>query len=193
ELLAYHRKDPAGVGRNVWAPVVNPLRDPRWGRNEEGYSEDPYLTGVMGTAYALGLRGDDPARMRTAPTLKHFLGYNNETDRCTTPSNRPPRVLHEYELAAYGPALEAGAAVAVMPSYTLVNGRPAHVSPLIREALRAWAPDDIMVVSDAYAPGNLAGLQGYHPDLPTAYAHAIKAGVDSFTQDDDRPQATLGH
>lgn len=193
EVLAYHRKDPAGVGRNVWAPVVNPLRDPRWGRNEEGYSEDPYLTGVMGTAYSLGLRGDDPARMRTAPTLKHFLGYNNETDRCTTSSNLPPRVLHEYELAAYRPALEAGAAVAVMPSYNLVNGRPAHVSPLIREALRAWAPDDIMVVSDAYAPGNLAGLQGYHPDLPTAYAHAIKAGVDSFTQDDDRPQATLGH
>src|SRR5690606_41060908 len=54
---------------------------------------------------------------------------------------------------AYRPAIEQGAAVAVMPSYNLVNGRPAHVSPLIREALRAWAPDDILVVSDAYAPG----------------------------------------
>jgi beta-glucosidase len=54
EVVAFHRKNPAVASRNVWAPVVNPLRDPRWGRNEEGYSEDPWLTGVMGTAYALG-------------------------------------------------------------------------------------------------------------------------------------------
>lgn len=193
EVLAFHHKDPTGAGRNVWAPVVNPLRDPRWGRNEEGYSEDPWLTGLMGAAYARGLRGDDPKVLKTAPTLKHFLAYNNETDRCVTSSDLPPRVLHEYELPAYRPAIEQGAAVAVMPSYNLVNGRPAHVSPLIREALRAWAPDDILVVSDAYAPGNLFTLQGYHDDPAEAYAHAIKAGLDSFTQDDDRPEATLGH
>ncbi|MET8339582.1 glycoside hydrolase family 3 C-terminal domain-containing protein [Streptosporangium canum] len=193
EVLAFHHKDPAGAGRNVWAPVVNPLRDPRWGRNEEGYSEDPWLTGVMATAYASGLCGSDPTVLKTAPTLKHFLGYNNESDRCVTSSNLPPRVLHEYELPAYRPALEHGAAVAVMPSYNLVNGRPAHLSPLIEEALRAWASDDLLVVSDAYAPGNLAGMQAYYDDLPEAYAHAIKAGLDSFTQDDDRAEATLGH
>ncbi|MFI6476766.1 glycoside hydrolase family 3 C-terminal domain-containing protein [Nonomuraea sp. NPDC050663] len=189
EVVAFRHK---GAGRNVWAPVVNPLRDPRWGRNEEGYSEDPWLTGIMGEAYARGLRGSAPV-MRTAPTLKHFLGYNNETDRCVTSSNLPPRVLHEYELPCYRPALESGAAVAVMPSYNLVNGRPAHLSPLINEILRAWAPDDIHVVSDAYAPGNLTGLQAYHDDAAEAYAHAIKAGLDSFTQDDDRPQDTLDH
>ncbi|GAA2884581.1 glycoside hydrolase family 3 protein [Streptosporangium fragile] len=193
EVLAFHHKDPAGAGRNVWAPVVNPLRDPRWGRNEEGYSEDPWLTGVMAAAYASGLRGSAPNVLKTAPTLKHFLGYNNETDRCVTSSNLPPRVLHEYELPAYRPALEQGAAVAVMPSYNLVNGRPAHLSPLIGEVLRRWAPDDVLVVSDAYAPGNLTGLQAYHDDLPEAYAHAIRAGLDSFTQDDDRSEATLGH
>jgi beta-glucosidase len=193
EVLAFHHKDPSGAGRNVWAPVVNPLRDPRWGRNEEGYSEDPWLTGVMATAYASGLRGDHPTVLKTAPTLKHFLGYNNETDRCTSSSNLPPRVLHEYELPAYRAPLEAGAAVAVMPSYNLVNGRPAHLSPLIDRVLRDWAPGDLLVVSDAYAPANLTGLQGYHEDLPEAYAHAIKAGLDSFTQDDDRPEATLGH
>jgi beta-glucosidase len=193
EVLAFHHKDPAGAGRNVWAPVVNPLRDPRWGRNEEGYSEDPWLTGLMGAAYASGLRGSDPKILKTAPTLKHFLAYNNETDRCVTSSNLPPRVLHEYELPAFRPALESGAAVAVMPSYNLVNGRPAHLSPLIEQALRAWAPDDILVVSDAYAPGNLTGAQGYHDTLPEAYAHAVRAGLDSFTQDDDRAEATLGH
>ncbi|MFB4282547.1 glycoside hydrolase family 3 C-terminal domain-containing protein [Nonomuraea sp. MTCD27] len=193
EVLAFHHKDPAGAGLNVWAPVVNPLRDPRWGRNEEGYSEDPWLTSVMATAYALGLRGSAPGMLKTAPTLKHFLAYNNETERCTTSSNLPPRVLHEYELPAFRGPIEAGAAVAVMPSYNLVNGRPAHLSPLIGQALRAWAPDDLLVVSDAYAPGNLTALQGYHDTLPEAYAHAVKAGLDSFTQDDDRSEATLGH
>jgi beta-glucosidase len=193
EVVAFHHKDPDAAGLNVWAPVVNPLRDPRWGRNEEGYSEDPWLTGVMATAYASGLRGSDPTVLKTAPTLKHFLGYNNETDRCVTSSNLPPRVLHEYELPAYRPALEHGAAVAVMPSYNLVNGRPAHLSPLINEVLRDWATDDVLVVSDAYAPGNLTGLQAYYDDVSEAYAHAIKAGLDSFTQDDDRAEATLGH
>ncbi|GII03519.1 glycoside hydrolase family 3 protein [Planobispora takensis] len=193
EVLAFHHKDPSGAGRNVWAPVVNPLRDPRWGRNEEGYSEDPWLTGVMATAYASGLRGSDPTVLKTAPTLKHFLGYNNETDRCVTSSNLPPRVLHEYELPAYRAALEHGAAVAVMPSYNLVNGRPAHLSPLINEVLREWASGDLLVVSDAYAPGNFTGLQAYYDDAAEAYAHAIKAGLDSFTQDDDRTEATLGH
>jgi beta-glucosidase len=193
EVLAFHHKDPAGAGLNVWAPVVNPLRDPRWGRNEEGYSEDPWLTGVMAAAYARGLRGSAPEVLKTAPTLKHFLAYNNETDRCTTSSSMPPRVLHEYELPAFRTAIEQGVAVAVMPSYNLVNGRPAHLSPLINSVLRTWAPDDLLVVSDAYAPGNLTSLQGYHETLPEAYAHAVKAGLDSFTQDDDRSEATLGH
>ncbi|MGN9783517.1 glycoside hydrolase family 3 C-terminal domain-containing protein [Nonomuraea sp. ZG12] len=193
EVLAFHHKDPTGVGRNVWAPVVNPLRDPRWGRNEEGYSEDPWLTGLLATAYASGLRGGEPHVLRTAPTLKHFLAYNNETDRCATSSNVPPRVLHEYELPAFRPAIEQGAAVAVMPSYNLVNGRPAHLSPLINEVLRGWAPDDLLVVSDAYAPANLVEAQAYHDTPAEAYAHAVKAGLDSFTQDDDRAEATLGH
>jgi beta-glucosidase len=197
EVLAFHHKDPAGAGLNVWAPVVNPLRDPRWGRNEEGYSEDPWLTGILATAYAHGLSGSAPTSkgtpLKTAPTLKHFLAYNNETDRCVTSSNLPPRVLHEYELPAYKPAIEQGVAVAVMPSYNLVNGRPAHLSPLIGQSLRAWAPDDLLIVSDAYAPGNLTGLQAYHATPAEAYAHAIKAGLDSFTQDDDRTEATLGH
>ncbi|MFC6079965.1 glycoside hydrolase family 3 C-terminal domain-containing protein [Sphaerisporangium aureirubrum] len=192
EVVAFHRKDPAGAGLNVWAPVVNPLRDPRWGRNEEGYSEDPWLTGVMGTAFARGLRGDHRV-LRTAPTLKHFLAYNNETDRCVTSSNLPPRVLYEYELAAFRPAIESGAAVSLMPSYNLVNGRPAMLSPLINDVVRGWTGDDLLVVSDAYAPANLTGLQDYYGDPAAAYAAAVRAGLDSFTQDDDRPADTLGH
>ncbi|GAB3659469.1 glycoside hydrolase family 3 C-terminal domain-containing protein [Glycomyces tarimensis] len=192
EVIAYHHRDPAKAGRNVWAPTVNPLRDPRWGRNEEGYSEDAWMTGLMGAAYARGLKGDG-AVWKTAPTVKHFLAYGNEVDRCVTSSNMPPRVLREYEFAAHRPALASGDAVAVMLSYNLVNGRPAHVSPLVNSELRTWTSDEVLVVSDAYAPNNLTGLQGYFEDLPTAYAHAIKAGLDSFTQDDEKPDAVLGH
>src|SRR5699024_91467 len=90
EVLASHEQDPTGAGRNVWAPVVNPLRDPRWGRNEEGWSEDPWLTGLLSRAYARGLAGDGPT-LRLAPTLKHFLAYNNEGHRCTTSADLPPR------------------------------------------------------------------------------------------------------
>jgi beta-glucosidase len=175
----------AKADRNVWAPVVNPLRDPRWGRNEEGYSEDPWLTGVLATAYARGLG------RRTAPTLKHFLAYNNETDRDTTSSALTPRVLHEYDLPPFRIPIEAGAAAAVMASYNLVNGRPAHLSPLINEELRRWTDDEVLVVGDAGAVSNIAGRQRYLPDHVAGFAAALLAGVDSFTEHDADPGPTL--
>jgi beta-glucosidase len=192
EVRGLHHKDPTRCGLNVWAPVVNPLRDPRWGRNEEGYAEDALLTGLVGTAYAKGLAGDHPRVLKTAPTLKHFLGYNNETDRCTTSSNLGPRVLREYELPAFETPVRAGAAVAVMASYNLVNGRPAHVSPYIADELRAWNPD-VFVVSDAYAPSNLADpmQQAYFADHAESHAAALRAGIDSFTDLDDRSEVTI--
>lgn len=193
EVRGMHHKDPSRAGLNVWAPVVNPLRDPRWGRNEEGYAEDPWLTGVIGTAYSEGLRGDHPVYLKTAPTLKHFLGYNNETDRHLTSSDLPPRVLHEYELPAFRAPIAAGAAVAVMASYNLVNGRPAHLSPLIEGALRRWTADEIMVVGDAGAVSNIAGDQAYLPDHPSGYAAALRAGVDSFTEHDADSAPTIGY
>ncbi|WP_436523061.1 glycoside hydrolase family 3 C-terminal domain-containing protein [Actinoplanes sp. HUAS TT8] len=191
EVRARHHADPDHVGLNVWAPVVNLLRDPRWGRNEEGFSEDPWLTGTLSTAYAGGLRGDHPQWLRTAPTLKHFLAYNNETDRCLTSSNLPPRVLHEYELPAFRPALESGAAVAVMASYNLINGRPTHVSPLINEVLRGWPVEDVMVVGDAYAVHNIAGDQHWEDDHVAGFAAALRAGIDCVTEEGDNPAPTI--
>ncbi|TDC26888.1 glycoside hydrolase family 3 protein [Kribbella albertanoniae] len=192
EVRAFHDKDPAAVGLNVWAPVVNPLRDPRWGRNEEGYSEDPWLTGELAIAFGSGLAGDGSGPLQTAPTLKHFLAYNNETDRCTTSSSMPARVLREYELPAFEAPLRAGAAVAVMPSYNLINGRPAHLTPLINDVLRGWSDQEVLVVSDAGAPANLFGMQDYCADGAIAYAAALRAGVDSFTQDDNDPSKVIG-
>jgi beta-glucosidase len=192
EVRGFHHKDPSRGGLNVWAPVVNPLRDPRWGRNEEGYAEDPWLTAVMADAYAAGLRGDHPQYLKTAPTLKHFLGYNNETERDTTSSNLSPRVLNEYELPAYRKPIETGAAVAVMASYNLVNGRPAHLSPLINGVLRRWSEHELLVVSDAQAPSNLVEPQHYFTDHAASHAAALRAGLDSFTDHDGRSEVTVG-
>jgi len=191
ETRGFHHKDPARGGLNVWAPVVNQLRDPRWGRNEEGYAEDPYLTGAMAAAYSGGLRGDHPRLLKTAPTLKHFLGYNNETRRETTSSNLRPRVLHEYELPAFRAPIATGAAVAVMASYNLVNGRPAHLSPLINDEVRRWTDEELLVVSDAAAPSNVATAQGYYPDHVASHAALVRAGVDSFTDNNDQAAPTI--
>ena len=168
------------VSLNVWAPVVNLLRDPRWGRNEEGYSEDPYATGEMAIAYCRGLRGEDPRVWRTAPLLKHFLAYNAETDRDIASATVPERVLHEYELPAFRRPIEDGAVAGVMPGYNLVNGIPNHVHPLIRSALRAWDPQ-LAVCSDAQAPSNLVEREQFYPSHVESHAAALLAGIDSFT------------
>lgn len=183
EVRAKHAADPT-VSLNVWAPVVNPLRNPLWGRNEEGYSEDPALTAEIATAYCSGLRGDHPAFWKTVPTLKHFLAYNNEVDRAVTSSQLRPRVLHEYELPAYRGPVEAGVVGAVMPSYNLVDGRPNHVARELLDELRSWTPGSLLVVSDAAAPSNLVEGERYFTSGAESHAAALLAGVDSFTDHD---------
>lgn len=169
------------IGLNVWAPTVNLLRHPLWGRNEEGYSEDPKLTSAIATAYTRGLRGDHPAYWRTAPVLKHWLAHNNETDRSTSSSSVRPRVLHEYDLRAFRETVEAGAVAGVMPAYNLVNGRPNHVSPHLGDQLRTWTDEDLLVCSDAGAPSNLVDSEHYYDTHEEATAASLIAGVDSFT------------
>lgn len=194
----YHRPTANGVGinsLNAWAPVVNLLRDPRWGRNEEGYSEDPVHTAQLGTAYCRGLSGDHPTYLRAAPVLKHFLAYNNEDDRCVTSSGLRPRVLQEYDLAAFRPIVASGAATGAMAAYNLVNGRPCHVSPLLETELRAWAQTtghELFVVSDEYAPSNLVEMEHYFEDHAASHAAALKAGIDSFTQHREDSSITVG-
>ena len=181
EVRAMRARDDR-VGLNVWAPTVNLLRHPLWGRNEEGYSEDPELTSAIATAYTRGLRGDHPAYWRTAPVLKHWLAYNNETDRDITSSSVRPRVLHEYDLRAFRGPVEAGAVAGVMPAYNLVNGRPNHVSPLpARATAHLDRTEDLLVCSDAGAPSNLVDSEHYFDTHEEATAAALRAGVDSFT------------
>ncbi|GAA4877250.1 glycoside hydrolase family 3 C-terminal domain-containing protein [Kitasatospora terrestris] len=202
ELRAFHRTRPPAVAPDrgptslqAWAPVLNLLRDPRWGRNEEGYSEDPVHTARLGTAYCRGLAGDHPTYLRTAPVLKHFLAYNNEDGRCTTSSGLRPRVLQEYDLAAFRPVVASGAATGAMAAYNLVNGRPCHVSPLIEDELRRWARGtghELFVVSDAEAPSNLVDPEHYFDDHAEGHAAALKAGIDNFTDHGEDSDTVVG-
>ncbi|AHG01417.1 hypothetical protein HALLA_03250 (plasmid) [Halostagnicola larsenii XH-48] len=192
EVRGKHDASNGGVGLNVWSPTVDPLRDPRWGRNEEGYSEDPLLNDEIATAYLDGLTGDDPDFLKTAPILKHFIGYNNETERTTTNAQVPPRLLHDYYLPFFRRPIESGGAVGVMASYNVLNGRPMTASPLLNR-VREWAPDGraVLNVSDAWAPVNLTGAQEYFESETRARAAALIAGLDSFTEYGSDSTATV--
>ncbi|MGW8366236.1 glycoside hydrolase family 3 C-terminal domain-containing protein [Streptomyces wedmorensis] len=191
EARAMRAKDDR-VGLNVWAPTVNLLRNPLWGRGEEGYSEDPHLTSAIATAFTRGLRGDHPLYWRTAPVLKHWLAHNNEAARDTSSASVRPRVLHEYDLRAFRGAVEAGAVAGVMPAYNLVNGRPNHLSPYLETELRDWTDQELLVCSDAGAPSNLADSQAYFATHEEAVAAALRAGVDSFTDHGTDASIILG-
>ncbi|WP_235866238.1 glycoside hydrolase family 3 C-terminal domain-containing protein [Serinibacter arcticus] len=190
EVRAKHAQDPA-VSLNVWAPVVNTLRHPLWGRTEEGYSEDPDLTASLATGFCRGLRGDHPEVWKTVPTLKHYLAYGNETDRAVTSSHLPPQSLREWELPAFVGPLAAGVVGAVMPSYNLVNGRPNHVAGELLDELRSFSPTSIAVVSDAQAPSNLVDGERYFDDHVASHAAALLAGIDSFTDNSEDTGPTI--
>jgi beta-glucosidase len=194
DARGYNAQNPTVWGLNLWAPVTNLLRNPLWGRNEEGYSEDPFLTSSIATAYGKGIEGNNPRYLQAAPTLKHYLAYNNEVNRSVTSSEVPPRVMQEYDQAAFRGPLQAGAATGVMASYNEVNGRPDTVNPDLNGVVRGWSAQPLMNVTDAFAPNNLLpgdGNDNYYPDLEHVDAAAIKAGVDSFTTDNTDPANTV--
>lgn len=195
EARGFHGQDPAGNGLSLWAPVVDLARDPRAGRFEESYGEDPYLVGQLALAYCTGLKGDDPFYYKTIPTLKHFYAYNQEAGRDTVSVTLDARNSHEYYLKPFEVPIVAGAAKSLMTSYNLVNGVPCTVAPEINTLVKGeWAEGkDFFVVTDAYAPANLTGSQGYYADAAQAHAGMIGAGIDSMTQDGSDATNTINH
>ncbi len=192
EVRVLHQKDPMTIGLSVWAPVVDLLRDPRAGRTEEGYSEDPFLTGNISMAYCAGLKGDHPFYYKTIPTLKHFYAYNQETNRNTVNVLIDDRNKHEYYLEAFRYAIAGGQAKSLMTSYNIVNDIPCTVHPDINAIVKSkWVRGDFFVVSDAWAPAGLVQDQHYYDTMPKAMAGALLAGVDSMTQDGEDSQPTI--
>lgn len=157
------------------APVLDVVRDPRWGRVDECIGEDPYLVGVTGTAYVRGLQGQG-----VHATLKHFVGYSASTaGRNHAPVSMGPRELADVYLPPFEMALRDGGACSVMNSYTDVDGIPVAADErLLTAVLRDRLGFDGVVVSDYFAVAFLEVMHGVAHDRGEAAALALAAGID---------------
>lgn len=165
------------------SPVINVSRNPLWGRIQEVFSEDPYLTGRMAVAYVKGLQGDDINHLKVAATVKHYAVYNVETGRQHLSADVDERNLMEYFLPHWKAAITEGHAQSVMSSYNAINGMANAVNHyMLTDVLRGMWGFDGFVTDDLGAvellSGNRAG-QHVTEDPVVATAMAIKAGNDS--------------
>jgi beta-glucosidase len=170
-------------GLMPFAPTIDMERDPRWGRTEEGYGEDPVLAGRLSSSYLRGLMGPDPARPLTIPVCKHFYANNNEEGRGSFNASVDERARHEYYLKPFEIAVREGGAMALMTSYNAVNGRPAILHPDIEDFARGRWGLDGFVVCDGGALKLLVEEHRHKGGYAAACAAAIKAGVDNFTDE----------
>lgn len=166
-----------------WAPTVDMERDPRWGRTEEAYGEDPYLTGEMASAYIQGMKGNHPFYIRCGATLKHFYANNVEKDRIKISSSMDMRNKYEYYLEPFRKAIQEGGAEAVMTSYNEINGIPAIVNTEVKEILKDTYGLPGHVVCDGGDFQQTVNDHKYFETHAETIAYGLKAGVDCFTDD----------
>ncbi|MBQ8281021.1 MAG: glycoside hydrolase family 3 C-terminal domain-containing protein [Lachnospiraceae bacterium] len=171
------------LGLSRWAPTVDMGRDPRWGRNEEGYGEDPYLTGKMASAYIQGMKGDHPFYVLTASTLKHFYANNIEKGRARISSDIDARNKLEYYLEPFRRCIVEGGAQGVMTAYNEINGIPCNVNDEVNEYLRDELGFEGHVVTDAADFSQTVDAHHYTENLPEALVMSLKAGVDVMTDE----------
>jgi beta-glucosidase len=168
------------VGIVVRAPNADLARDPRWGRSEESFGEDPYLTGTMAAAFARGLQGDDPKYWLSASLMKHFLANSNENGRGGSSSDFDERLLREYYSVPFRMGVIDGGSRAYMASYNAHNGIPMTVNPILKDiTMREWGLDGI-ICTDAGALTNMVTQHKYYSDINQASAGAIHAGINQF-------------
>jgi len=157
------------------APVLDVIRDPRWGRVEECIGEDPYLVGALGTAFVRGLQGAG-----VHATLKHFVGYSaSAAGRNFGPVHAGPREVADELLIPFEMAVKDGDVRSIMPAYTQLDGVPTHADPsLLTDLLRGRWGFDGVVVADYFGVAFLEVLHGLAGDLADAAGQALAAGVD---------------
>jgi beta-glucosidase len=171
----YHRG-----GLVIRAPNADLGRDPRWGRTEECYGEDPFFNGTLAAAYAKGLQGDNPKYWLSASLLKHFLANSNEEGRTRTSSDFDEQLFHEYYGVPFRMAIEQGGARCFMASYNAWNKVPCTVQPAINDiAIKQWGLDGI-VSTDAGSLPNLVRTHRYFTNEIIAAAACVKAGINQF-------------
>lgn len=183
EARAYYKKNDEKGGLTLWAPTIDMERDPRWGRTEEAYGEDPYLTGKLSSALIRGMQGYHNFYLKMVAAPKHFYGNNNEEGRIWCSSSIDPRNKQEYYLKAFKPAFVEGGACSMMTAYNSINGVPAILNPEVQNVVKdKWGLDGFVVCDG----GDMSQTVDYHKYYEThaqTMATAIKSGIDCFTDD----------
>jgi beta-glucosidase len=165
-------------GLTFWTPNINIFRDPRWGRGQETYGEDPLLTARMGTAVVRGLQGRDPVWLKTAACAKHFAVHSGpEASRHGFDAIADPRDLHETYLPAFKALVEVGVE-SVMGAYNRVNGEPACASPMLMRILRRDWGFQGHFVSDCGALDDLHNHHKVTADVLGSTVLSVKQGCD---------------
>ena len=167
-------------GLTIWSPNINIFRDPRWGRGQETYGEDPFLTGRMGVAFVRGLQGTNPRYLKTVATLKHYAVHSGPEElRHEFDAVVSARDLHETYLPAFETGITEGKAMSVMSAYNAINGIPAPANHyLLTEVLRDEWGFQGAVVGDVDTVADITGGHHFSKDAAAASALALKAGND---------------
>lgn len=167
-------------GLTFWSPVVEPIRDPRWGRTGESYGEDPFLAAVMSSGFVRGMMGNDPVYMKAVPCAKHYFANNSEFDRHVGSSNMDSRDMREFYLYPYKELIEKDNLPSIMSSYNAVNHVPTSASALYLDTIarrtygmKGYVTGDCAAIEDIYT-GHY-----YVETAEEATAAGLKAGVDS--------------
>ena len=163
----------------VWGPNADLARDPRWGRIDESYGEDPFFVGTMAGAFVRGMQGDNPKVLQVASLLKHFMANSNEHGRYGSNSDFDERLFREYYSVPFRMAFEAGAR-SYMASYNAWNQVPMTVNPVLTQVLGSEWGVDGLVSTDAGAVTNMVTKHNYYPGSKEAVASCIKNGVNQF-------------
>ena len=170
------------TGLTFWTPNVNIFRDPRWGRGQETYGEDPYLTGVMSSEFVKGMQGDDPTYMLSMACAKHYAVHSGpEPDRHSFNAEPSERDLYEMYLPQFETVVKEGKVAGVMSAYNALNGVPCSAdSFLLTDLLRDQWGFEGYVVSDCDAIRDIYSTRGYnYVNTPEeAAAVAVKAGCN---------------
>jgi len=165
----------------LWAPNADLARDPRWGRTEESFGEDPYLVGEMVAAEVKGIQGDDSTYWRGAALMKHFLANSNEDSRYKTDSRFDEEQFRDYYSYGFWKGAKAGA-MSLMTAYNAYNGIPCIAAPFIKEVLidewgmKGTIVDDAGALRFMYMPE----MHGYAADVNDAVKKALEAGLSRF-------------
>jgi beta-glucosidase len=172
-------------GLDFWSPNINIFRDPRWGRGQETYGEDPFLTGRMGVAFVTGLQGDDPKYYRVISTPKHFAVHSGpEPSRHNMNVHVSKHDMEDTYLPAFRATVTEGKAESVMCAYNRVNDQPACANNfLLQDQLRGAWKFNGYVVSDCDAIVDVFQGHQFTKSLAEAAAVSLKAGMDNECAD----------